>query len=220
EVLEDMPLAVAAAGALLASENMPVAEYLRRLQEQPVRPLPQDHPLREYPEAVAKAWNLSLDQLQRRSVAAARLLAICSVMAPEINLDLINSQPMADALRTLDPTISERSMIAKLIRHIDLLALIKLDNNAHQIQVHRVVQAVVSERLAPAELLSARQTVHKILVAARPQGDVDDPLMWSAYRQIWPHVTPSLAMLSLDRQVRDLLVERVRYLWRRDDLER
>jgi MinD-like ATPase involved in chromosome partitioning or flagellar assembly/tetratricopeptide (TPR) repeat protein len=220
EVLEDMPLAVAAAGALLASENMPVADYLRRLAEQPVRPLPEDHPLREYPEAVAKAWNLSLDQLQRRSAAAARLLAICSVMAPEISLDLINSQAMADALRSIDPTISERAMIARLIRQIDLFALIKLDNNAHQIQVHRVVQAVVSERLTPAELQSARRDVHQVLVAARPLGDVDDPLMWPAYRQIWPHVTPSLAMLSLDQQVRDLLVERVRYLWRRDDLER
>ena len=65
-------------------------------------------------------------------------------MAPDISLDLINSQAMADALRDLDPTISERAMIARLIRQIDLLALIKLDNNARQIQVHRVVQAVVN----------------------------------------------------------------------------
>ena len=40
-------------------------------------------------------------------------------------------------------------MIARLVRQIDLLALIKLDNNNRQIQVHRVVQTVVSDRMTP-----------------------------------------------------------------------
>jgi tetratricopeptide (TPR) repeat protein len=219
-VLGDMPLAVAAAGALLASTDMSVPEYLQQLDQQPPRVLPEDHPLREYPSAVAKAWNLSLDQLQKRSAAAARLLGICSVMAPDISLDLINSQAMADTLRKLDPAISERAMIAKLVRQIDLLALIKLDNNAHQIQVHRVVQAVVRERMSPEEETSARHAVHQLVVAARPDGDVDDPQTWPRYRLIWPHLTPSGAMWSTEAPVRQLLIERVRYLRQRDDLAR
>jgi tetratricopeptide (TPR) repeat protein len=43
--------------------------------------------------------------------------------------------------------------------------------------------------------------------------------MWPAYRQIWPHLRPSQAELSDREQVRDLLLDRVRYLWQRDDLE-
>ena len=93
-VLGDMPLAVAAAGALLASTGMSVSEYLQQLDQQQALSLPESHLLREYPPAVAKAWNLSLDQLKRQSSAAARLLEICSVMAPDISLDLINSQAM------------------------------------------------------------------------------------------------------------------------------
>ena len=133
---------------------MTVPEYLQKLDEQPTRPRPPGHPLGDYPQAVAKAWHLSLDQLKARSAAAARLLEICSVMAPDISLDLINTQAMADALRDLDPAISERAMINRLIRQVDLLALIKLDNNVQQIQVHRVVQAVVSERMDNAEKAS------------------------------------------------------------------
>ncbi len=219
-VLADMPLAVAAAGALLASAEIAVPEYLRQLRMQPAPKLAEDHPLRAYQPEVWKAWNLSLDYLQEKSAAAARLLGICSVMAPDISLELINSQAMADNLRDLDATISERAMITRLIRQIDLLALIKLDNNAQQIQVHRVVQAVVNERMTKEEQAAARRAVHQVVVAARPEGDVDDSQTWPRYRLIWPHLTPSGAMWSTETRVRQLLIERVRYIWQRDDLER
>lgn len=220
EVLGNMPLAVAAAGALLADTTMTVPEYLQKLEQQPARPRPPGHPLGDYPQEVAKAWHLSLDQLKARSAAAARLLEICSVMAPDISLDLINTQAMADALRDLDPTISERAMINRLIRQVDLLALIKLDNNVQQVQVHRVVQAVVGERMDNAEKARARRVVHHLLVEVSPQGDVDDPQTWQRYRLIWPHLRPSEAMWSTEAPVRGLLIERVRYLWQRQDLDR
>lgn len=221
KVLGDMPLAVAAAGAMLASTQMSVADYLQQLRQQPTRTFPAGDPLNEYPEAATRAWELSLTHLQQRSAAAARLLELCSVMAPDISLDLIVTQAMARTLRDLDPTISDRTMISRLIRQIDVLALIKLDNNARQIQVHRVVQAIVYERMSEANQERARQSVHQLVVAARPpEGDVDDPETWPRFRLIWPHLSPSGAMWSEDEQVRDLLIERVRYLWQRDDLER
>jgi MinD-like ATPase involved in chromosome partitioning or flagellar assembly/tetratricopeptide (TPR) repeat protein len=219
EELGDMPLAVAVAGAMLASDNMPVPEYLRKLAAEPVRPLPEDHPLRAYPEAVAKAWHLSLDRLEHRSAAAARLLGICSVMVPEISFDLIYSDAMVGVLRDLDSGISEPAMITRLVTQIDLLALIKVEYTARQIVVHRVVQTVVRERMSAAALDAARRDAHTLLVAARPKGDVDDPRMWAAYREIWPHLRPSQAELSTREQVRDLLIDRVRYLRQRDDLE-
>jgi tetratricopeptide (TPR) repeat protein len=219
-VLQDIPLGVAAAGALLAVTGLSVDEYLERLERQETPTYPSSHPLKAYPPEVAKAWNLSLDELETRSAAAARLVGICSVMAPEVSLDLINSQDMAETLRTLDPTISEQAMIARLTRQIDLLALIKVDNNRRQIQVHRVVQAIASDRMSDEETAAARRAVHRMLVDAKPEGDVDDPQTWRRYRVIWPHLRPSEAMWSADTRVRQLLIERVRYIRQRDDLER
>lgn len=222
-VLEDMPLAVASAGALLAvNTNMSVADYLRELGQQPELILDEKNPLREYSSAVAKAWSLSLDYLRQKSAAAARLLDICSVMATDISLDLINSQAMADNLRGLDSTISGGAMVARLVRQIDLLALIKLDNNTRQIQVHRVVQAVVNARMPDEVAEVARHIVHQLLMEIRPQGDVDvdDPRLWPRYRLIWPHLRPSRADWSHEPRVRQLLIERVRYMWQREDLDR
>ena len=220
KVLGDMPLAVASAGALMATENWSVSEYLQRLDQQPERTQAEDDPLQAYPAATAKAWNLSLDQLRERSAAAAHLLEICAVTAPDISLKLIITQAMADRLRELDPSLSEGAMVSRLLRQIDRLALIKLDNSERQLQVHRVVQAVVNERMAGEQRRAARRDVHQLLVAARPSGDVDDPQMWPDYRLIWLHLTPSGAMWSDEERVRQLLIERVRYLRQRDDLER
>jgi MinD-like ATPase involved in chromosome partitioning or flagellar assembly len=220
KVLGDMPLAVAAAGALIADINTSVPEYLRQLDQQPEIALPKGHLLHEYPVEVANAWSLSLDHLQMKSPPAARVLEICSVMAPDISLDLINCQAMADTLKEFDSTISERAMIARLVRQLDLLALIKIDTNAQQIQVHNVVQAVVKERMTEKERQTARRAVHRLLAAARPDDDVDDPRAWPRYRRIWPHLTPSGALQSTETPVRQLLIERVRYLRQRDDLAR
>ncbi len=66
--------------------------------------------------------------------------------------------------------------------------------------------------------MSARAHVHALLVAARPKGDVDDPQQWQGFRQLWPHVRPSEAERSSREDVRDLLVDRIRYLRQRDDL--
>ena len=62
--------------------------------------------------------------------------------------------------------------------------------------------------------------VHKVLVGARPrQGDTDDPENWARYDLIWPHLGPSEVWNCDDEETRQLLIDRVRYLWKRGDFE-
>ena len=63
-VLQNMPLAVTAAGALLAFTGMSADDYLERLERQQTRTYPAGDPLAVYPPEVLKAWHLSLDELQ------------------------------------------------------------------------------------------------------------------------------------------------------------
>ena len=219
DALGDLPLAVAAAGAWLAATGFSVPRYLDQLKRQPTRTLSQSQPA-DGPQEVSKTWDVSLDQLQETSPAAARLFGLCSVMAADISLDLLYSPAMAAVLVPLDPDLSEPMVIGKVIQQINRLALIKLDTSAHQVQVHRLVQAVVRDRMSAEELAAARSDVHRVLVAARPDGEVDDPETWPRYRTIWPHLTPSGAMSSDQESVRQLLIDRVRYIRQRGDTER
>src|SRR6266487_560745 len=219
ELLGDLPLAVATAGAWLAETGVSVFSYRLELQRRAPHALALRQ-LAEYPQTVAETWGLSLTLLRDRSPAAARLFELCSVMAPNIALDLLYSPAMASVLEPLDPELAEPMVMGRIIREIDRLALIKLDHNAKQIQVHRLVQTVVRDQMSPDEVAAAQRQVHEVLAAARPSRGIDNPGTWDRFRMLWPHLGYADAMHSYSEPVRQLFVDRVRYLWLRGDFER
>ena len=205
EALGDLPIAVAAAGAWLAETGEAPAAYLGMVQE-------------AGPSAVQKTWDLSLDRLAQQSPVAVRLLQLLSVMAPDIALDLLTSDEMAAALATIDPSMLERVVRGAPIQEMNRLALIRHDRHARQVQVHRLLQAVVRARMSEDELYETRHQVHQILARSRPRREVDDRDTWAHYRQIWPHLEVSGAVNCEDESVRQLLIDRVRYLFLAGDL--
>ncbi|MBM0234522.1 tetratricopeptide repeat protein [Micromonospora sp. STR1_7] len=206
DALGDLPIAVAAAGAWLADTGTSVADYLRQIE-------------RHGPSAlsVAATWDLSLNRLLDQAPAAYRLLQLCSVLAPEIALDLIYSDEMAAALAPFDPSVSERLVRGALVQQINRLALLKLDVQGGRVQVHRLLQAVVRDRMTEDEVAAARHQVHLVLAASRPRDD--DPSTWPRLRVLWPHLQVSDALTCPDESVCQLLIDRVRYLWQRGGLE-
>jgi tetratricopeptide (TPR) repeat protein len=220
EALGDLPLAIEAAAVWLKDTDYRVADYLRELELRAPEALKLVKLPSGYPRGVAAAWDPSLNLLRERSAAAVRLLQLCSVMAPNIARELIYSQGMAAVLKPFDASLSEPMVIGRVVREASKLALLKIDAAAGQIQMHRLVQAVVRDRMDSDELAAVRRDVQHILVAARPRHEVDDPDAWTAYRTIWPHLGPSQAMVSDEEEVRQLSVDRVRYLWVASDLDR
>ncbi|GAA2366255.1 hypothetical protein Cme02nite_30370 [Catellatospora methionotrophica] len=199
--LGDLPIAVAAAGALLAESSTPIADYLRAVEDGTATT-----------QSVQTTWTLSLNRLAEQSPAAYRMLQLCSVLASEVAFDLLNSHRMGVALAPTDPAMSEPLMRGVLTNHLNKLALIKLDTQARQIHVHRLLQQIVQERMTPEDLVDTRHEAHLILAAARPDGEVDDPKHWAAFRLLWPHLVVSEAVTCTDANVRRLLIDRVRFL--------
>jgi hypothetical protein len=206
DLLGDLPIAIAAAGAWLRDTGTPIAEYLRQIEQYG----PDTGSGRSSVEAT---WDLSLQRLQERSAAAYRLLQLCSVLAPEIALDLVYSDEMADQLAPLDLAVSERFYRGALVQQINRLALLKLDVGGGQIQLHRLLQHVVRQRMSPAELDEARHQAQLVLAASRPPAEVDDPVSWPRFHMLWPHLEVVRAYDSREEPVRRLAIDRVRYLW-------
>ncbi|MFF5077778.1 FxSxx-COOH system tetratricopeptide repeat protein [Actinoplanes sp. NPDC000266] len=185
ETLGDLPIAVAAAGAWLADTGQPVGDYLGHAD-------------------LASVWELSLARLRERSPAAYRLLELCSMMTSHIALELIYSEAMAECLRAPEP-------VPALVQRINRLALLKVDGD--HIFLHRLLQQVVRQRMTAGEQESARHQVHLVLAAAHPGGEVDDPATWPAYGRIWPHLEATGAVECGDPSVRQLIIDRLRYVW-------
>ncbi|MEV8632181.1 FxSxx-COOH system tetratricopeptide repeat protein [Streptosporangium sp. NPDC051023] len=220
EELGNLPLAVEQAAAWLAETGMPAVTFLEELKTETARVLSLGQPA-DYPHPVAVTWNLSLGQLQESSPASVRLLELCAFFAPEpISMQLLYSDEMMEALLPFDETLREKLVLGRVIQQIGRFALAKVDQGSNTIQVHRLVQAVIRSQMSDDQQQQACHQVHRILVGARPrQGDVDDPENWMRYDLLWQHLQPSKATECTEEETRQLLTERVRYLWKRGDFE-
>jgi tetratricopeptide (TPR) repeat protein len=212
ELLGDLPIAISAAGAWLGETGLPARDYIDQIKRQGPTKL------------VEATWDLSLNRLRERSPAAYRLLQLCSVLGPEISLELVYGDSLAAALMPFDKTVSERMVRGSLVQEIHRLALLRVDQRGEsgragdrarggQILVHRLLQHVVRSRMSEEELAEARRQVQVVLAASRPDADVDDPDTWQRFRMLWPHLEASDAVGSDEESVRRLLIDRVRYLW-------
>ena len=221
EALGDLPLAIEQAGAWLAETGTSAAEYVEQISKQSAVVLALSQPI-DYPTPVAVTWQLAFDRLQAQSPAAARLLELCAYFAPEpISLSLLYSDQMISSLVGLDPRLKEKIILGQLIREIARYSLAKVDRGNNSIQVHRLIQAVIRARLETGDTWeTTAHEVHRVLVGARPsQGDIDDPENWPSYNWIWPHLGASLASQCDEEATRQLLIDRVRYLWKRGEYD-
>ncbi|WP_432839253.1 FxSxx-COOH system tetratricopeptide repeat protein [Dactylosporangium sp. CA-092794] len=229
----NLPLFVALAGARLADPDVTVAEYLadlRRYQPVPavgagdagLTPLGEEAgavPVRR--DDIEAVWDVSLGRLEADSPGAFRLLQLTSVLAPEISLDLLYGDPVARIIAGRDPAVaalladrvSERNIAVGLVQRLNRLALIKLDQQLRLIQVHQLLQAALRKRMSDQEAAEVRQEVHRILVESRPPGEVEEPTLQQRLRILWPHLDHSDAVDSPDDDVRQLVIDRVRYIW-------
>jgi hypothetical protein len=219
--LGDLPLAVEQAGAWLAETGVPAADYVEQLSRQFGGTSHNETP-DTYLTSVEATWRLSFDRLRQQSPAAARLLELCAFFAPEpISLDFVYSDKMIEALQPHDRKLRAKIMLAQVIRDLGRFSLVKVDRKSNSFQVHRLIQAAVRGQLESQEDRdAAMHSVHLVLEGARPpKGDTDNPDNWLQFQRIWPHLGPSQAHECLDEHTRQLLIDRVRYLWKRGEYD-
>ncbi|TDB79937.1 FxSxx-COOH system tetratricopeptide repeat protein [Micromonospora sp. KC721] len=206
DAVENIPILVAMAGAWLADTGTPVGEYLAGLE-------------RTGPET--DVWGRSLQRLKEQSAGAYRLLQLASVLAPEISLELLYGDQVARVIAPHDPVVAarvadrvdERDIAAALVQRINRLALIKVDLHAQRVQVHRLLQAALRARMSDRELDEVKHDVHRILAGSRPSGEVEDPALQERLRILWPHLDGSDAVSCADDNVRQLVIDRIRYIY-------
>jgi tetratricopeptide (TPR) repeat protein len=212
EALGHLPLAVEQAGAWHAATGMPVGEYLRLLEERAPGIL-ELAPNPDYDVPVAAAWNISLDRLSEEHPAARQLLEICACMAPEpISIAMLRTSRNIEITPELDPVLRDPVLQSRAIRELSKLSLIKVDHKNNTLQMHRLMQAVVSSNLDEEQRARFRNAAHVLLANAKP-GSSSSADQWPAFQSLLPHITASGAVHSPDRWVRELIAETIRYLY-------
>src|SRR5215471_15429114 len=182
--LGDLPLAIAQAAGFMADTGMMADEFLMLLGTRAGELLAQGAP-GSYPRSLAAATGLIADRLARQDPAGAELASVCAFLAPEpipesLFTGAVSVLPGELAARAADP-LAWRQTLAQLTRQ----SLARVDHRG--LQMHRLTQAILRERLTPAQAAATRRYAEALLAASNP-GDPPNPVTWPLWARLTPHV--------------------------------
>ncbi|MFD8046022.1 FxSxx-COOH system tetratricopeptide repeat protein [Streptomyces chartreusis] len=212
DALGDLPLALEQAAAWRAETGMPVTEYLRLFETKRSELLELSPPL-DYQLPVAAAWNVSLDHLETRSLAALRLLQLCSYFAPgPISRAIFSGLGGGTIVPELDHALNDPIRLARALREVNRYSLARIDHRTNSVEMHRLVQAVLINRMSSNEKERMRDGAHTLMAAADPK-EPAQPDNWPRYAELYGHVVASQAIASDQLWVRELVMNIAKYLF-------
>lgn len=219
EKLGDLPLAVEQAAAWRAVTGMPVHEYLR-LFDDSVEEILDTASAPDYEVSVAAAWNVSFEELKTRNPAAHQILHICAFFSPEpISRDLLTGVSRVSISPELDAALRDPIKLARAIRDINRYGLAKIDHGNNTLQLHRLVQLVLRNRvMAPQVHARMQHGAHQLLAALDPN-DPESSRHWPRYRELLPHAYAANVLDCDDNWPRQLHINLMRYLFEYGDHE-
>ncbi|HEX8870986.1 MAG TPA: FxSxx-COOH system tetratricopeptide repeat protein, partial [Lentzea sp.] len=211
EALGDLPLAIEQAAAWRAQTGMQVSEYLELLEQNRIELL-EAGTSSDYQLPVAAAWNVPLNKLKQEHRAALQLLQVCAFFGPEpISRKLFSAALEVPVPEALKEAFADPIKLNRAVREISRYSLAKIDHRNNTLQLHRLVQTVLKNRLDSDEQKTMRHAVHMLLVKGDP-GDPEAAANWPQYAALLPHATMSRAVTCQHTWVRELMINLVRYL--------
>lgn len=142
---------------------------------------------------VAAAWNVSETKVLAETPQAIDLLRHCAFFGPEpIPIKLFDQ-----GLHALGPPLreilSDQLLRVRAIGALRRYGLVRIDNRENTLQVHRILQRLIRDRLNAEERGLIRRDVHLLLAAYDPARP-DDHSEWPRYAELLAHAGPSRAV--------------------------
>jgi len=189
EALGDLPLALEQAGAYIEETGCRIADYLTLFRSRRAELLKRRSASADYPDTVATTWDLSFSEVLKTAPAAVDLLNLFAFLAPDnILRDLFSHK---DALTdSLKKAVEDGLMLDNAIAGLRRYSLLEATGEAFS--VHRLVQAVVRDRLSDDEKKKWIEAAVRLVDAAFPF-DSDDVRTWAECHKFLPHAFAAVA---------------------------
>lgn len=182
--LDYLPLALEQAAAYIDSAGKTFAGYLAIFRKHPIEVFTHSQPSTDYPATVATTWEISFQQLEKESPAAAVLLHLCAFFAPDnIPRDVIASgaEHLPEPLGTAVSDALAFDAGVSAIRQYSLL-----ETGEATLSMHRLVQAVIRDRLDDSGRKQWAEAAVSVVNKAFPQESAD-VRTWKECDRLLPH---------------------------------
>ena len=205
-LLDDVPLPVAQAAALLGESGTEATEFVRRVRESGL------------PTALDLApgetsWSILLDRLHRTQPQALDLLNLCVSFAPgRIPLGLVRDCPPDVLPEELRWMAADRSAMNRALDTLGSYSLIGSETarHEHSVTMPRLVYDIVSRLTGESSRVTHRMAVRAVLQGADP-GNPHDSGNWPRYADLLPHLEPSGMLGSEESRHRETVLGCLRY---------
>ena len=188
--LGDLPLALEQAGAYIETTGIMLTDYQELFQSRRKELWDDETPPPDYLYSVATTWSLAMEQVSKESPEAADLLNLCAFLAPDkISLEML-SEGAKHLPEPLAATATDRLAMNRAIKVLRRYSLIDADGEF--LSIHRLVQAVVRDRLREDDEKRCAETAVALLSAAFPF-ESDDVRTWHQCSRLLPHALTTAA---------------------------
>ncbi|WP_021593015.1 FxSxx-COOH system tetratricopeptide repeat protein [Actinomadura welshii] len=219
ERVGDLPLAVHQAAAWQVVTGGTVEDYLRLFDER-LAELAAADPDGDLPGPLAAAVSLNLDRLRDEDAVTARLLDLWSVFDPEpVSCALLAAGDSTALPSELAAVLADETRLRDAMRDISRFSLARFDEESGTLQVHRLVRAILDQRLPEDVRAQARGHVHAILVAATPDEEPEVESTWERREEIRPHILPARVFDADTADVQRVGIDQAQYLYQSGEYE-
>ncbi|MEV6598205.1 FxSxx-COOH system tetratricopeptide repeat protein [Actinoplanes sp. NPDC051346] len=208
--LGDVPMALDQASAVRAATAWSVDDYLERYDARAGE--------LAFPTPIRVAWGLAADGLAEASPAAFELLELSAFLASApVSWELLWAA-RGLVSRELAHTMRIERRLKAAIRLIGRYGLADLDPPGESLIVHPMVRGMLGQQLSSERHAAQLRSVRAMLAAGDP-GDPDDPTHWPRYAALIPHLVHSDVLGGESEEIRQLVVNCVRFLYARGDYD-
>ena len=190
EELGYLPLALEQAGAYLLQKQASFSAYLARYRKQPVPTLQKQLPQTgEYRESVATTWAINFQEVEQTTPAAADLLSLSAFLASDdipYELLVLGTEHLGDRLSVaLRGAAEDPLMLPELLEPLTRYSLIRIESEKYCYSIHRMVQAVLRDRIDTTTQQTCLEQIVEALNAAFPPVEFQN---WQGCDHLLPHV--------------------------------
>ncbi|QKG25214.1 FxSxx-COOH system tetratricopeptide repeat protein [Actinomadura verrucosospora] len=219
ERVGDLPLAVGQAAAWQDVTGGTVEDYLGRFDGR-LAELAGADASDELPGPLSAGVSLNLDLLREEDPVAGLLLELWAVFDSEpVSCELLAAGRSAPLPGELAELLADDARLRHAMSGISRFSLARFEEEAGSLQVHRLVRAILGDRLGEDGRRRVRAAVHAILAAATPEEEPEVESSWERRSQITPHVVPAGVFEADDPAIREVGIDQAKFLYQSGEYE-
>jgi tetratricopeptide (TPR) repeat protein len=196
EKLGGLPLALEQAGAYIEASDCTLYDYINMFQANQQKALERGKPSTDYPGTLFTTWNISFQQVDSESKAAADLMKLCAFFAPDdIPLQIIR-EGTKHLLEPLATVAADQFLLNDALVALRKYSLIERSDDT--ISIHRLVQSVtifqMDENTKNGWIESAVRMVNSAFPYESP-----DVRTWDECSRLLPHALTAASFAEADK---------------------